>query len=126
MKNIKQPIIPVLRIFDIAKTTEFYVDWLGFAIDWQHRFGDNFPVYMQVSLNGVLLHLSEHHGDCSPGAKILIQIDDIDAFHRQIAQKDYRYFKPSIQTTDWHTRDMSLTDPFGNRLVFTQTVQPSS
>ncbi len=42
-------ITPILRIFDEAKAREFYVDFLGFSVDWEHRFGDNFPQYMQVS-----------------------------------------------------------------------------
>jgi len=39
-------VIPIFRIFDIDKAKEFYVDWMGFQIDWEHRFGDNFPIYM--------------------------------------------------------------------------------
>lgn len=120
MKENKQPVIPVLRIFDITKAREFYIDWLGFKTDWEHRFGENFPLYMQVSLNGILLHLSEHHGDGSPGVKVLINIDNIESFHKEISTKDYRYYKPGIQETDWNTKDMSITDPFGNRLVFTE------
>ena len=30
--------IPILRIFDEVKAKEFYVDFLGFKIDWDHRF----------------------------------------------------------------------------------------
>jgi catechol 2,3-dioxygenase-like lactoylglutathione lyase family enzyme len=30
--------IPILRIFDEAKARAFYVDWLGFKVDWEHRF----------------------------------------------------------------------------------------
>src|SRR5262245_43479470 len=41
--------IPILRIFAVDKAKEFYVDFLGFAIDWEHRFGDNFPLYAQIS-----------------------------------------------------------------------------
>jgi catechol 2,3-dioxygenase-like lactoylglutathione lyase family enzyme len=29
---------PILRIFDEAKAREFYVDFLGFKVDWEHRF----------------------------------------------------------------------------------------
>ena len=54
--------VPVLRIFDEDKAKEFYVDFLGFSIDWQHRFGDNFPVYMQVS-KGDCLHPGNRMGD---------------------------------------------------------------
>ena len=30
--------IPVLRIFSVEKARAFYVDYLGFAVDWEHRF----------------------------------------------------------------------------------------
>ena len=59
--------IPILRIFDEAKSKEFYVDYLGFAIDWEHRFEPGLPLYMQVSRDGLVLHLAGHHGDCCPG-----------------------------------------------------------
>lgn len=41
--------IPILRIFDAAKAKEFYIDFLGFKVDWQHRFEDGLPLYMQIS-----------------------------------------------------------------------------
>jgi len=41
--------IPILRIFDVAKAREFYVGFLGFPVDWEHRFDDRAPVYMQVN-----------------------------------------------------------------------------
>ena len=48
-------VVPILRIFDKAKTLEFYRDWLGFNIDWEHRFEENLPLYMQVSFINVPL-----------------------------------------------------------------------
>jgi len=39
----------VLRIFSVEKAKEFYVDYLGFQVDWEHRFEDMTPVYVQVS-----------------------------------------------------------------------------
>ena len=41
--------VPILRSFDEAKAREFYVDWLGFGVDWEHRFEPGAPLYMQVS-----------------------------------------------------------------------------
>lgn len=58
------PPIPVLRTFDWALARRFYVDWLGFAVDWEHRTGPDGPRYTQVSRGAVLLHLTEHYGDC--------------------------------------------------------------
>lgn len=80
-------VIPVLRIFDQAKALEFYVDWLGFAIDWTHRFDDNAPVYMQISNNGIILHLSEHHGDSTPGGKVFIECDSVSELHKNHQHK---------------------------------------
>src|SRR6185295_19052023 len=33
------------------------------------RFEPDLPLYMQVSRDRCVLHLSEHHGDCSPGRR---------------------------------------------------------
>jgi catechol 2,3-dioxygenase-like lactoylglutathione lyase family enzyme len=30
--------IPILRIFDLEKARDFYVGFLGFRVDWEHRF----------------------------------------------------------------------------------------
>jgi len=121
MENAEHTVIPVLRIFDILKTKEFYIDWLGFAIDWEHRFGENFPLYMQVSKDNIKLHLSEHHGDCCPGAKVFIEYTgNLAGYQASLAAKDYRYFKPGLEKAPWDALTMQVTDPFGNRLLFSQ------
>lgn len=116
-------VTPILRTFDEAKTEEFYIGFLGFKVDWQHRFEDNFPLYLQVSFGACVLHLSEHHGDASPGAAVRIQAAGLDAYLQQLQAKDYRFAKPQIEETPWGTREMSIKDPFGNRLVFVEEGQ---
>ncbi|MCP1307001.1 glyoxalase superfamily protein [Paenibacillus tyrfis] len=111
-------VTPILRIFDEAKARAFYVDYLGFQIDWEHRFEENLPLYMQISLGACTLHLSQHHGDCCPGAAVRIEAENLDAFHAKLAAKDYKYARPGIETTPWDTRELAVTDPFGNRLIF--------
>lgn len=111
---------PILRIFDEAKAKEFYVDFLGFAVDWEHRFDPELPLYLQVSRGSCCLHLTEHHGDCCPGAAVRIHVDDVDALHAELNGKTYRYARPGVELMPWGTRDMSVKDPFGNRLTFTQ------
>lgn len=113
---------PILRLFDEAKAREFYVDFLGFKVDWEHRFGEDMPLYMQVSKGGCILHLSGHHGDCSPGAAMRIETDELDAFEQQLLARNYKYARPGIQDTPWGSRDMSISDPFGNRLTFTNAI----
>ena len=113
---------PILRIFDEAKAKEFYVDFLGFTIDWEHRFENGLPLYMQISKDGCIIHLSEHHGDCSPGAALRIETNELEAFQKQLLAKQYRYARPGIEETPWGSRDMSVSDPFGNRLTFTSAI----
>ena len=113
--------IPILRIFDEAKAKEFYFDFLGFRLDWEHRFEEGLPLYMQISKDRCILHLSGHHGDCSPGAAMRIETAGLEAFQQELAAKQYRYARPTIEATPWGSHDMSVTDPFGNRLTFTHT-----
>ncbi|MEM8981378.1 MAG: glyoxalase superfamily protein [Pseudomonadota bacterium] len=111
-------ITPILRIFDEAKAREFYIDFLGFSVDFEHRFADDLPLYLGLSLSEVNVHLSEHHGDSCPGAAIRVEIDDLDKLQQALNEKRYRYARPGIQSTPWGTREMSIHDPFGNRLTF--------
>jgi len=112
-------VIPILRIFDEAKAREFYVDFLGFTIDWEHRFDANAPLYMQVSRGGCVLHLSEHYGDASPGAAIRIDTAELDTFHAELTAKQYKFARPGINEQPWG-REVSVRDPFGNRLIFSE------
>ena len=110
---------PILRIFDEHKAKEFYIGFLGFTIDWEHRFEESLPLYMQISKGDCVIHLSEHHGDCSPGSALRVETDELDTFQRQLMAKQYKYARPGIEDTPWGSRDMSVHDPFGNRLTFT-------
>lgn len=44
-------------------------------------------------------------------------VDDIDALHRELTAKNYKYARPGIEELPWG-RQIQLTAPFGNRLGF--------
>lgn len=111
-------IIPIFRMFDIAKAREFYVEYLGFKVAFEHRFSPEAPLYMGLVLGGAELHLSEHHNDSTPGSAVRLELDDIDAFHTAISAKNYAYYGAEIHEVPWGFREVSVKDPFGNRLVF--------
>jgi catechol 2,3-dioxygenase-like lactoylglutathione lyase family enzyme len=115
--------IPLLRIFDLAKAREFYVDFLGFRVEWEHRFEANAPVYMQVARDGCVLHLTEHYRDCSPGATVFVRVSGLEQFHAEISAKHYRYMRPSIEQAPWNAKLMEVADPFGNRLRFNEDIK---
>lgn len=112
------PCVPILRIFDEAKAKDFYLAFLGFALDWEHRFEANMPLYAQISLGECVIHLSEHHGDASPGSAVRIPVDDVDGYHAQITSKGYKYMRPGIDVMPSGTREIQVIDPFFNRLMF--------
>ena len=108
---------PVLRIFSVDKAREFYLGFLGFGVEFEHRFGDDFPLYMGVARDGLALHLSEHHGDATPGSAVFVWMTGIDAFHAELSAKAYKYNRPGIEEQPWG-RVLSVTDPFANRIHF--------
>jgi catechol 2,3-dioxygenase-like lactoylglutathione lyase family enzyme len=117
-----QAVVPILRIFDLAKAEEFYQGFLGFSVDWDHRFDENAPLYRQISRGALVLHLSEHHGDGSPGTRFRVMMQGVETFHREITAKAYRYMRPGLETTAWGTREMAVIDPFGNQIRFCERV----
>lgn len=115
--------VPILRIFSVEKAREFYVDYLGCKIDWEHRFDDNSPLYMQVALGALVIHLSEHHGDACPGSAVRVEVIGLRAFHGGLSAKNYRYLNPGVEKTPWGSISLTLLDPFGNRLVFDEKLE---
>ena len=111
---------PVLRAFDYAKVIEFYVEWLGFQVDWEHR-PDNTPFYMQLSMGDIVLNISEHHGDASPGACVCVDdFKDIEAYQKKLIDKQYKYNRPGIEEAFYDPTILTVTvnDPFYNRIIF--------
>ena len=115
--NAKVP-IPILRSFDEAKAREFYVDFLGFEVYFEHRFDPDAPLYMGVHLGNCFLHLSEHHGDACPGAAIRVEVEDVDAYCATLNAKAYTNARPGVMEQSWGFRDMAIADPAGNRIIF--------
>ena len=112
------PPVPILRIFDEAKAREFYLDFLGFEVVFEHRFEPDTSIYMGIRSGEAVLHLSEHHGDATPGAGVRIACEDVDALCAALNAKRYRNARPGAQDMPWGTRETTIADPFGNRLTF--------
>jgi catechol 2,3-dioxygenase-like lactoylglutathione lyase family enzyme len=112
--------IPILRSFDEAKAREFYIDWLGFTVDWEHRFEPELPLYMQVSRDGVVFHISEHHGDGSPGAHVRVNIKGVREYHAELIGKKYKNNRPGLERPEWGGIEFTVIDPVNNRIAFAE------
>ena len=110
--------VPTFRIFSLEKAREFYLDFLGFKVDWEARFEPDAPVYMQVSRDGLVLHLSEHHGDGTPGSVAYVYMTGVAELHRELNDKKYRHNRPGLQRQEWGMTELQVVDPFNNRITF--------
>ena len=110
-------VTPVFRMFDETKAREFYLDFLGFKVKFEHRFEEDLPLYMSIERDDCELHLSEHHGDATPGSSVRIETTSVAQFQNELVNKDYKYARPGIEKQPWG-EESSLIDPFGNRLTF--------
>ncbi|WP_414155631.1 glyoxalase superfamily protein [Pseudomonas sp. BNK-43-a] len=115
------PAIPVLRIFSVDKAKEFYLDFLGFSLEWEHRFAPDLPLYAQIHRDGLILHLSEHYGDATPGSTVFARVEDLKALESELQAKKYGYSRPEAEQVDWGLQ-MQIRDPFGNLLRFCQQI----
>jgi catechol 2,3-dioxygenase-like lactoylglutathione lyase family enzyme len=113
-----RPPIPILRMFDVEATKRFYLDYLGCQLDWQEGEGDR-PVFMQVSRGPLVLNLSSHHGDGTPGTAVLVVVDDVEALHAELRDKPYPFLSPGIEPHGVG-REMELLDPASNQIRFFQ------
>ncbi len=114
--------IPVLRMFDEAKAKDFYLDYLGFAVDWEHRFGPSpdSPLYMQIRQGAAIIHLNGHANEDAPVSEVRIPVQGLEDYCEHLRAKESDYPKPSVVDPRYEGRktDMNVFDPFQNYLVF--------
>ncbi|MCA8991344.1 MAG: hypothetical protein KDA88_05165 [Planctomycetaceae bacterium] len=112
--------IPVLRMLDEAQAKAYYLDYLGFEIDWESRFSPTAPLYMQIHLGEAILHLNGHATESAPVSEVNIPIRGLQNYCNYLIAKGASYPKPVPvdPRSQGRNTDLNLYDPFGNLLVF--------
>ncbi|MFC4376315.1 glyoxalase superfamily protein [Nocardia halotolerans] len=109
--------VPVLRVFDSVLARQFYCEYLGCEVIFEHRFAPDLPLYMRVGRGEVELDLSEHHGDGTPGSVVWIGAVGLQAWHRELRSRDHKSsLRPGIDRSAPGGPTMELIDPFQNTL----------
>jgi extradiol dioxygenase family protein len=111
------PPTPILRMHDVSVTKRFYLDYLGCTLDWEDGEGDR-PVYMQVSRGDLVLHLSSHHDDGTPGSAVLVETTGVEALWGELREHDYPFLNPGLEPGPGGGRELQLIDPASNRIRF--------
>ena len=108
-----QAVVPTLRIADRERSRRFYVDGMGFRVDWEWK---NEPgAFLQLSRPGMRLYLSEREGDCPPGALVHLYVHDVDAWQRELLTRGILAEHAPVDRP-WGNREMLVRDPDGNKL----------
>ena len=113
-----QRVVPTFRIFSLEKAREFYSTFSASRSSGSTVSHPDAPVFMQVSRGGVAFHLSEHHGDGTPGSIAYVYTTGVRALHRELIEKKYRYNRPGLNEQEWGMTEVTVTDPFNNRITF--------
>lgn len=114
------PATPVFRGFDEAKARAFYVDYLGFAWDGEHRFGETAPLYAVLSKGALHLHLSEPHGDATPCSPMMADVLNAQALLGDLRSRGHPNANPDLEDLPWG-KQFSVKDPFGNTIRFLES-----
>ncbi len=113
-------IVPVFGIGSYDEAVAFYVDGLGFNLDWEWREAPGRPVIMAISRNGVALMLNEHP-DSSSASSLTLKVTDIGAFAEEWNARRPDSVAVAIEPP-YDIPSIFLRDPFGNGLDFQQPV----
>lgn len=110
-------------MLDEKKTKAFYLDYLGYQVDWEHRFdpqSKDSPLYMQVRQGDSVFHLNGHADGDSPVAEVRIPVHNLDAYCEHLGRKTAGAEKPEAVDPRYEGEktDLNLYDPSGNLLVF--------
>lgn len=112
--------VPVLRIFDQTAAYDFYRGYLGFSVEWEHRFEPELPLYARIRRDDTVVDLSEHHGDGTPGTVLWIPVGDVWALHAELHATAYSKLRPGVDPDAPGGATLTVLDPFGNSIRFCQ------
>jgi RNA polymerase sigma factor (TIGR02999 family) len=108
--------IPVLRMLDEAKAKAFYLDYLGFEVDWEGRFNPTAPLYMQIHLGEAVIHLNGHAREDAPTSQVNIPVVGLDKYCQYLIAKGAGYPKPCVVDPRSTSASAPAGWPFGSPL----------
>ncbi|AYF26896.1 bleomycin resistance family protein [Micromonospora tulbaghiae] len=114
--------VPVLRVISAEVALRFYTEYLGFTVDWEHRFEPELPIYVQISRSKAVLHLSEHHGDGSLHGVAWFPVADVYALRDELRGHSEIPLRPDVDEESPGGPTLEVIDPYGNVLRFTQLI----
>jgi predicted enzyme related to lactoylglutathione lyase len=110
-------ITPILRAEDLEATKRYYIDVLGFALDWEA------PSMISVSRDGCSIMICHGHQG-QRGVWLWVGVEDADALYAEFAAKGALIRDPP-QNFAW-AYEFQVEDPNGHVLRFGSEPQPGA
>lgn len=113
-------VIPQLRTTDLDASIEFYVDRLGFALEF--RYGD-FYAGIKAGDHTIHLKLADARDPSIPFVAagdhlhLYFQVDDVAAEAQRLRATGVQ-FRHQLADTAWGTREFTIVDDQGHLLCF--------
>lgn len=114
------PAIPVLDVRHVEDALAFYVERLGFDVDFRYKRAPD--AYAGVRRDDVRLHMrrydANHFQNGSGKCTCRIAVDDPEALHAEFRTMGVFEDGIEVRETDYGTQEFGFEDPDGNNLVF--------
>ncbi|MBV8071294.1 MAG: VOC family protein [Acidobacteriaceae bacterium] len=101
-------VTPILRVQDLDASIDYYLNVLGFKLDWRHR-----DVMASVSRDRCSLMLC-HEGQGHPGTWVWMGVTDIEPLFRELSRNGAKVRHPPTNY-EW-AYEMQIEDPDGHVL----------
>jgi predicted enzyme related to lactoylglutathione lyase len=112
---IIENVIPILRVENLDVSRRYYVEKLGFALDWDYA-----GKMISVSRDGKGIMCEREQGQ--PGTWLWIGVDDADALFAEFSAKGAQIRTPP-QNFSW-AYELAVEDPDGHVLRFGSEPKP--
>jgi uncharacterized glyoxalase superfamily protein PhnB len=113
----------VLAVRDLAGSTAYFVEMLGFSKEWND--GDNW----QALVRGDIRLMLGRCPDALPPAELgdhayfgFFATDDVDGLHAEFAARSARILAAPADKP-WGWREMAVATPEGHRMMFAQPIR---
>ncbi len=115
------PAIPVLNVRHIEDALSYYVDRLGFQVDF--RYEKDPGTYAGVKRDDVRLHMHWQPAEVFENGKaghlrFRIPVDNPDSLYAEYKAMGVLDDGVEVHDTEWGTREFGFRDPDDNELVF--------
>lgn len=109
-------VIPLLRVADLGASIAYYVEQLGFKLNWRSD-----PV-ASVTRDRASLMLSERDQG-KPSTWLWISTTDVDVLYAELADRGAKLRFPPTNYP-WGSRECQISDPDGHVLRFGADLKP--